>query len=156
MGLLRDSNARMPVQNKSARRFTSAVMEAPLTKPIRRVLRWQAMATVVMAAVSWGLATAFASAGAAAGGHAALSAALGGVVNIAAVVVYAFVLGISHPSTAGGTVAAMFRAEASKILVIIVQLWLVLATYKDVVPVAFLATFVITVLLFGIAFLDRD
>jgi ATP synthase protein I len=131
-------------------------MGAPLTKPIRLVLRWQAMATIVMAIISWGVVTVLADAGAAAGGHAALSAALGGVVNIAAVVVYAFVLGISRPSTAGGTVAAMFRAEASKILVIIVQLWLVLATYKDVVPVAFLATFVITVLLFGIAFLDRD
>jgi ATP synthase protein I len=135
----------------------SAVMEAPLsTKPIRRVLRWQAMATVVMAAVAWTLATAFATAGTGVGEHAALSAVLGGVVNITAVVVYAVVLGISNPSSAGGTVAAMFRAEASKILVIIAQLWLVLATYKDVVPVAFLATFMITVLLFGIAFLDRD
>lgn len=114
------------------------------------------MVTVVMAAAAWALATAFGRSGAGLGEHAALSAALGGVVNITAVVVYAFVLGISNPSSAGGTVAAMFRAEASKILVIIAQLWLVLATYKDVVPVAFLATFVITVLLFGIAFLDRD
>lgn len=132
-------------------------MEAPLsTKPIRRVLRWQATATVVMAAASWLLATAFGSSGAGAGGHAALSAALGGVVNITAVVVYAVVLGVSSPSSAGGTIAAMFRAEASKILVIVAQLWLVLAKYQDVVPVAFLATFVITVLLFGLAFLDRD
>jgi ATP synthase protein I len=135
----------------------SAVMEAPLsTKPIRRVLRWQAMATVAMAAVSWIVATAAGSSGAATAGHAALSAALGGVVNITAVVVFAVVLGVSNPSSAGGTVAAMLRAEASKVLVIIAQLWLVLATYKDVVPAAFLATFVVTVLLFGIAFLDRD
>ena len=121
-------------------------MEAPLsTKPIRRVLQWQAGATVAGAAVSalWGW-------------HAALSAALGGLVNIAAVVVYAFVLGIANTSTAGRTVAAMFRAEASKILVIILQLWLVLTTYKDVVPAAFFATFVITVLLFSMAFFDRD
>ena len=69
--------------------------------------------------------------------HAALSAVLGGVVNIAAVVVYAVVLGCRIPATsAGGTVVAMFRAEASKILVIVVQLWLVLTTYKDVVLAA--------------------
>jgi ATP synthase protein I len=122
-------------------------MEAPLsTKPIRRVLRWQAVVTISMAAVAWWWA----------GDHAALSAAFGGVVNIAAVVVYAVVLGISNPSSAGATVAALFRAEASKILVIVVALWLVLTTYRDVVPVAFLTSFVTTVLLFGMAFFDRD
>jgi len=124
-------------------------MEPPLsTKPIRRVLKWQAIATVAMAAV----------AGAWAGGDwaAMLSAVLGGIVNIAAVVVYAVVLGISNPTSAGGTVAALFRAEAIKILVIIGQLWLVLANWKDVVPVAFLATFVITAMLFRMAFFERD
>lgn len=90
------------------------------------------------------------------GGHAALSAALGGIVNIAAALVFAVVLAISRPSSAGGTVAALFRAEAGKILVIVGQLYLVLATYKEVVPAAFLASFVITVLLFRLALLDRD
>jgi F0F1-type ATP synthase assembly protein I len=132
-----------------ARSAKGAVMEAPLsTKPIRRVLKWQAIATVAMAAVA-GIWT---------GGDwaAALSAVLGGIVNIAAVVVYAAVFGLSHPSTAGGTITALFRAEASKILVIIGELWLVLTTYKDIVPVAFFATFVITVLLFRMALIDRD
>lgn len=122
-------------------------MEAPLsTKPVRRVLTWQAAATIVIA-VGCGLV---------AGLHGALSALLGGMVNIIAVVVYAVVLGVSSPTSAGATVAAMFRAEASKILVIILQLWLVLTTYKDVVPAAFFATFVITVLLFSMAFFDRN
>ena len=120
---------------------------APLTTPaIRRVLLWQAGATVAgaVAAYAWG------------GGHAALSAVLGGIVNIAAVVVFAVVYTLSHPTSAGGTVAALFRAEAFKILVIVGQLWLVLANYKEVVPIAFFATFVITVLLFRIALLDRN
>ena len=122
-------------------------MDAPLsTKPIRRVLRWQAIVTAGAAAVAWLWG----------GGHAALSAVLGGVVNLTSVVVYAVVLGISNPASAGGTVAAVFRAEAGKILVIIAQLWLVLTTYQDVVPLAFFATFVVTVLLFRLAFLDRD
>jgi ATP synthase protein I len=127
----------------------SAVMEAPLsTKPIRRVLKWQAIATVAMAAIA-GIWTGGAWA-------AALSAALGGIVNIIAVVVYAVVMGIANPSSAGATVAALFRAEAIKILVIIVLLWLVLTTYKDVVPVALIATFVITALLFRMALFERD
>ncbi len=122
-------------------------MEAPLSsKPIRRVLKWQAGVTVALALV----------AGVWLGGHAALSAVLGGLVNITAVVVFAVILGISKPASAGGTVAAMFRAEAAKILVIIVQLSLVLATYRDVVPVAFIGTFVITVLLFRIALIDNE
>jgi ATP synthase protein I len=122
-------------------------MEAPLsTRPIRTVLKWQVIVTGAMAV----------AAGIWAGEHAALSAALGGVINIAAVVVYAVVLGLSNPTTAGGTVMAMFRAEASKILVIVVQLWLVLTMYKDVVLLPLLAAFVITVLLFRMAFFDRD
>jgi ATP synthase protein I len=121
--------------------------QAPLSTPaIRRVLRWQAIVTVAVAAIAlgWG------------GGHAALSAVLGGVVNIAAVVVFAVVYSLSRPTSPGGTIAALFRAEASKILVIIGQLWLVLTAYKDVVPIAFFATFVITVLLFRLALLDRN
>ena len=101
-----------------------------------------------------------------AGVHGALSAVLGGVVNITAVVVYAVVVGISmraismrgvaNPASAGGTVAALFRAEACKILVIILQLVVVLVTYKDLVPAAFFTSFVITVLLFRMALLERN
>jgi len=126
-------------------------MEAPLsTRPIRAVLKWQAIATAVVAIVAW------IWAGPESAGPAALSAVLGGVINIVAVVVYAVVLGVSNPTSAGGTVMAMFRAEACKILVIVVQLWLVLTTYKDVVLPALFGAFVITVLLFRMAFFDRD
>ena len=122
-------------------------MKAPLsTKPIRRVLQWQAAATVAVAVI----------AGLWQGPHGALSAVLGGVVNITSVVVYAVVLSVSNPASAGGTVAALFRAEACKILVIILQLWLVLVNYKEVVFVVFFASFVITVLLFRMALLERN
>ena len=69
------------------------------------------------------------------GGHAALSAVLGGIVNIAAVVVFAVVYTLSRPTSRGGTVAALIRAEAFKILVIVGQLWLILTAYKAIVPV---------------------
>jgi ATP synthase protein I len=122
-------------------------MKPPLsTRPIRNVLKWQAIATAAIAAV----------AGAAAGMHGALSAVLGGVVNLAACVVYAVVLGWATPATPGGTVAALFRAEACKILVIVLQLWLVLTAYRDVVLTAFFAAFLVTVLLFRMALLVHD
>jgi ATP synthase protein I len=116
------------------------------TKPFRTVIKWQMIATGVLAAIAWVWA----------GGHGALSAVLGGVVNVSAGVVYAFVLGIGRPETAGATVMTLFRAEASKILVIVLQLWLVLSTYRDIVVGAFLATFIITVLLFRVALFVRD
>lgn len=122
-------------------------MAAPLsTRPFRAVLVWQAAATLIIAAI----------AGAWVGFHGALSAVLGGVVNLSAGVVYAFVLAIAPGKTAGSTVMALFRAEAAKILVIIGQLWLVLANYREVVVPALLATFVVTVLLFRVALFVRD
>ena len=124
-----------------------AALQAPLSlRPLVRVTRWQALATAAIAGLAWLWA----------GGHAALSAALGGIVNISAALVFAVVLAISRPSSAGGTVAALFRAEAGKILVIIAQMYLVLTTYKELVPAAFFASFVVTVLLFRLALLDRD
>jgi len=122
-------------------------MEPPLsTKPIRNVLKWQALATLAIAVIG----------GMWAGVHGALSAVLGGVVNMSACVVFAVVVAISRPVSAGGTVATLFRAEAGKILVIVLQLWLVLTGYKDIVLAAFFAAFVVTVLLFRMALFVRD
>jgi len=116
------------------------------TKPYLAVLRWQALATGGLALVAWPWA----------GGHAALSALLGGLVNITAGVVYAAVVFMGKRASAQHTVGTVFRAEASKILVIVVQLWIVLTTYRDVVTAAFLATFVVTVLLSSVALFARD
>jgi len=122
-------------------------MPKPLsTRPYRAVLLWQAAATLIIAAI----------AGLWAGVHGAVSAGLGGVVNLTAGVVYAFVLAMAPPKTAGATIAALFRAEAAKILVIIGMLWLVLSTYHEAVVPAFLAAFIVTVLLFRVVLFIRD
>ncbi|MEO9162342.1 MAG: ATP synthase subunit I [Casimicrobiaceae bacterium] len=110
------------------------------------MLLWQTSATLIIAAI----------AGAWSGFHGALSAMLGGVINLSAGVVYAFVLAIAPQKTAGATIAVMFRAEAAKILVIIGLLWLVLSTYQEAVLPALLAAFIVTVLLFRVALLIRD
>jgi len=116
------------------------------TRPFRAVLVWQAAATIAIAAIS----------GLLAGVHGALSAVLGGVINLSAGVVYAFVLAIAPPKTAGATIVALFRAEAAKILVIIGLMWLVLSTYRDAVLPALVAAFIVTVLLFRVALFVRE
>lgn len=116
------------------------------SRPYRAVLLWQAAATLIIAAI----------AGSWVGVHGALSAVLGGVINLSAGVVYAFVLAVAPPKSAGATIAAMFRAEAAKILVIIALLWLVISKYHEAVLPALIAAFIVTVLLFRVALFVRD
>lgn len=120
------------------------------TKPIRTVLRWQLIATVAVAAIS----------GVAVGWHGTLSALLGGLINVAAGFVYALLLGLGLGTvgipSAGTSLLAMVRAEAGKILLIVGGLWLVLTLYTQVVPMAFFSAFVITVVVFSMAFFVRD
>jgi ATP synthase protein I len=116
------------------------------TRPFRVVLAWQAAATLLVAAIAWAWA----------GFHGALSAVLGGLINLSAGAVYAFVMAIAPPKSAGATVAALFRAEAAKILVIVALLWLTLSTYREAVLPALVAAFVVTVLLFRVALFIRE
>ena len=126
-------------------------MTPPLkTKPIRTVLTWQVIVTAAIAAVS----------GILAGMGGAISALLGGFVNVAAGVVYGWLLGLGLGAKAvpdaGSSLVAMFRAEGGKILVIVGGLWLALSTYRDLVPAAFFTAFVTTVIVFSMAFFVRE
>ena len=118
----------------------------PQMRPIRIVLRWQLIVTVVLTLVALLLS----------GRDGALSAALGGGVNLVAGWVYGWRVSQGEARTAGEALRTMLRAEGIKILLIIAQLWLVLAYYKDIVHWAFLAAFVITVGVFAAAIAVRD
>jgi ATP synthase protein I len=114
--------------------------------PLRRVAGWQFIATGIIAAAGgfgWGW-------------HGAISGALGGITNLAAGAAYAFVVGLANPASAGGTLITAFRAEAIKIVLIVVQLWLVLTMYPEVFHAVFFAAFVVTVLVTQAAVLIRD
>jgi len=117
-----------------------------LGKPIRTVLQWQGLATVAMA-----LAAGFMS-----GRHGALSAALGGLVSMAGGLVSAVVASLGMAESAGQGLLSALRAEAVKIGLIVALLWLVLVNYGDVVVLAFLGSFVVTVLVYTMAMLVRD
>jgi F0F1-type ATP synthase assembly protein I len=114
--------------------------------PAGRIAFWQLLASAVVAGGGgwW------------AGWHGVLSALLGGVVNVSAGVVYATLVRFGRAETAAATVRAMIRADAAKITVIVLQLGLVFANYPDIVPGAFIAAFVITVLVAQAAILIRD
>jgi ATP synthase protein I len=118
----------------------------PLPRPIRIVLRWQVIVTVALTLVAgllWGR-------------DGALSAALGGGINIVAGGFYGWRVSRGEARTAGEALATMFRAEGIKIVLILAGLLLVLTQYRDVVHVAFFATFVITVGVFAAAIAVRD
>ena len=116
------------------------------SKPIRTVLWWQLLITVIVASVA-GLLT---------GIHGAISAMLGGLVSIFAGWVFAIMISFSKDGSAEGALYAALRAEAVKIGLIVLLLWLVLATYQDVVVLGFIGSFVISVVIFGMAIFVRD
>lgn len=116
------------------------------SKPIRAALRWQAVATSALTLM----------AGVMAGPHGALSALAGGSVTILAGIAFAVVASLGKPMTPGTALLGMLRAEAVKVLVIVVLLWLVLAAYKDMVLLAFFGTFATSVLAFGMCAFARD
>jgi ATP synthase protein I len=117
-----------------------------LRRPIRTVLRWQLMATAVLALAG----------GILAGVDGALSAALGGAVSLCAGWGSAVVASKGKAQSAGEILLGALMAEGVKIGLIVLLLWLVLATYDEVVAPAFFGSFVATVLIFGMAFFVRD
>lgn len=116
------------------------------SKAIRTVLRWQVVATGVMTLV-FGLLTSV---------HGAVSATLGGLVGICAGLAFSIVVSLGKSDSLGGTLVTAFRAEASKVTVAVALLWLVFATYKEVVAIGFIGSFAISILIFGMAFFVRE
>lgn len=116
------------------------------SKPIRLVLLWQVVTTSLLAGLAGWLA----------GTHGAVSAALGGLVSLAAGVVFALIVQSSDVQSASGTVVAALRAEGAKVGLAVILLWLVLAIYKDVVVIVFIGSFILSLLVFSMAFFVRD
>lgn len=116
------------------------------SKAIRTVLRWQLVATGLLAVI----------AGIAGGGRGALSAALGGLISFAAGLAFAVVASLGRSDSAGSAVIGVLRAEAVKIVLIVLLLWLVMATYKNMVVIAFFGTFIVATIVFSAAALVRE
>src|SRR4051812_12152071 len=103
------------------------------SKPVRTVLGWQGMATAALMLI----------AGLLEGPHGAVSAGLGGAVSLLSGGVFLAVGILGKVDSAGGALVAAMRAEAAKIVTIVLLLWLVLTIYGDVVVVAFIGSFLV-------------
>lgn len=117
-----------------------------LGRPVLTVLRWQLVATAALAVVAALLA----------GTHGALSALAGGLISVMAGLAAALVASMGSTKSAGGVVVGALRAEAVKLGLAVLLLWLVLVNYADAVIGALIATFVVTLLIFAMAFFVRD
>ena len=117
-----------------------------LSKPIRKVLVWQVAVTAAIAVVAAFLA----------GAQGAVSAAVGGAISLIAGIVSALVASGRAAKSAGGILLVALKAEAVKLGLALILLWLVLANYDDAVSGALLVSFVATMLVFSMAFFVRD
>jgi F0F1-type ATP synthase assembly protein I len=118
----------------------------PFRYPVFRIAGWQVAASAIAAAI----------AGILSGWSGAWSAVLGGEVNVSAGLIFAALTRLGRTSSAAWTLSATIRAEAGKITAIVLQLWLVLVSFPQIVHGAFFAAFVATVLVSQAAILIRD
>ena len=107
---------------------------------------WQVAATALMALVAALVADM----------PGALSAAAGGGVSIIAGLASALVVSLGKGKSAGGVLAGALRAEAVKLGLALLLLWLVLANYEHTVVAVLLGAFVVTMLIFSMAFFVRE
>ena len=117
-----------------------------LSKPIRKVLVWRVAVTAAIAVVAAFLA----------GAQGAVSAAVGGAISLIAGLVSALVASGRAAKSAGGILVVALKAEAVKLGLALILLWLVLTNYDDAVSGALLVSFVATMLVFSMALFVRD
>ena len=126
--------------------WSSTAAGARAGRLIRKVLRAQLYAGIALMVIGgwW------------AGTHGAISALLGVLINISAGWAYTALIARSRSQTAVDTLRTLLRAEAAKIALIVLQLWLVFSQYHEVVPLVFIAAFVVAVLMFPLALLVQE
>ena len=113
------------------------------------VIGSQLLATIIIAAITAWFA----------GVHGAVSALLGGLIGITAGVAFVFLAARSageKGKSEGEAVFAALKAEAAKLFLAGLLLWLVLALYQDVVVVGLLGSFVVSILVFSLALFAGD
>ena len=88
--------------------------------------------------------------------HGAISALLGGFVSVTSSFAFAVIVSRHKGFTAGGTLRTALRAEAVKIIVTVLLLWLVFVTYEEINTLVFIGTFAIAVFVNSMALLVSD
>lgn len=94
-----------------------------------------------------------------AGPNGAISALLGGVISITAGLGFVALAASSagkKGNTAGEVLFAALKAEAAKLFLAGMLLWLALALYQEVVVLGLLGSFIVTILIFSMALFAKD
>jgi ATP synthase protein I len=118
-------------------------------RKFRPVIGSQVLATIIIASIAAWIA----------GLHGAISAVLGGLISIIAGLVFALLAARSAESkgkSAGEALFAALQAEAAKLFLAILLLWLVLALYQEVVVLGLIGSFVVSILIFSLALFAGD
>lgn len=118
-------------------------------RKFRPVIGLQVLATIIIASVAAWLA----------GIHGAISALLGGLISIVAGLVFVLLAAKSAEAkgrSAGEVLFAALKAEAAKLFLAGLLLWLALALYQNVVVVGLLGSFVVSILIFSMALFAGD
>ena len=104
----------------------------------------QILATIIIASIAAWLA----------GIDGAISATLGGLISVVAGLVFILIAAKSTAKkgrSAGEILVAALKAEAAKLFLALVLLWIVLSTYQEVVLIGLLGSFVVTIIIFSMA-----
>ena len=115
-------------------------------RPLKIVLRVQLQITLVVA-VAIGIFL---------GVQSATSAVLGGSISVISSAAYAIIVSHHKGYTAGETVRTALRAESVKIILTVILLWVVFKFYEDLNALAFIGTFILTVLAYSMALLVSE
>jgi ATP synthase protein I len=90
------------------------------------------------------------------GVHGVLSVLLGGMVSFVSSTAFALIISSHKGYSASDTVRIALRAEAVKIIIIIILLWAVLKNYENINVYAFIGVFIVTILAHSLALLVTD
>ena len=115
-------------------------------RKFRPVIGSQVLATTIIASIAAWIA----------GVHGAISAALGGLISIIAGLVFVLLTARNKVRSAGEVLLVAFKAEAAKLFLAILLLWLVLTLYREVVIVGLIGSFVVSILIFSMALFAGD
>ncbi len=115
-------------------------------RPVRWALAVQSLLTIASALVAWALS----------GPAPAWSAVLGGGVAVAGSLAYAIVAGRPVDGSPLLALRGLVRAEACKVLVVVVSLWAVFSLHLVSSTAVFFAVFLLAVIAFSVAALVRD
>ena len=115
-------------------------------RPLRIIIRWQVMFTLVV-----GLGCGFLV-----NHHGAISALLGGFISVLSSSAYAVIVSRHKGSSASDTLRTALRAESVKIIIIVLLLWQVLTQYENINIIVFIGTFAVAVIINSMALLVSE